>query len=377
MIRISSGFDGGNIRCLSMEDPSQIQLEIAKDFQSHHFQWFYFRLTGAKAQPCKLHIVNAGAVAYPKGFEGYQTVASYDRESWFRVPTQFENGILTMEMTPETDSVYFAYFAPYSMERHHDLIAEAGCHDSVSIVNLGETLDGQDLELLQVGAPAEGKLRCWFIARQHPGETMAEWFMEGLLDRLLDGDDPISQALLDQAVFYLVPNMNPDGSRRGHLRTNASGTNLNREWYNPSMARSPEVYLVREQMIARGVDFCLDVHGDEALPYNFIAGSEGIADWSASRLALQDDFKAAFVEASPDFQTKYGYPISPPKQSNLAKATDYIAQTFGCLAMTLEMPFKDSQITPNPEFGWSPNRCKHLSGGVMRALLKMMPRLSA
>ena len=38
-----------------------------------------------------------------------------------------------------------------------------------------------------------------------------------------------------------VPNMNPDGSYRGHLRTNASGANLNREWKNPTLERSPEV----------------------------------------------------------------------------------------------------------------------------------------
>ena len=31
-------------------------------------------------------------------------------------------------------------------------------------------------------------------------------------------------------TFHIVPNMNPDGSVRGHLRTNACGANLNREW---------------------------------------------------------------------------------------------------------------------------------------------------
>ena len=45
-----------------------------------------------------------------------------------------------------------------------------------------------------------------------------------------------------------VPNMNPDGSWRGHLRTNAAGANLNREWAAPSAQRSPEVLLVRAKM---------------------------------------------------------------------------------------------------------------------------------
>ena len=40
--------------------------------------------------------------------------------------------------------------------------------------------------------PSKGKKRCWIFARQHPGETMAEHFMDGLLCRLLDTDDPVS-----------------------------------------------------------------------------------------------------------------------------------------------------------------------------------------
>ena len=38
------------------------------------------------------------------------------------------------------------------------------------------------------------------------------------------------QELLAKATFHVVPNMNPDGSVRGYLRTNSSGANLNREW---------------------------------------------------------------------------------------------------------------------------------------------------
>src|SRR5690606_23531050 len=109
--------------------------------------------------------------------------------------------------------------------------------------------------------------KIWVIGRQHPGETMAEWLIEGMLERLLDRNDPVARTLLEKASFHVVPNMNPDGSRRGHLRTNAAGTNLNRAWAAPSMEKSPEVFLIRERMQSRGVDFSLDVHGDEELPY--------------------------------------------------------------------------------------------------------------
>src|SRR3546814_2644574 len=95
---------------------------------------------------------------------------------------------------------------------------------------------------------------------------MAEWWMEGALEKLTDSADPHARSLLAKCRFHIVPNMNPDGSRRGHLRTNYAGVNLNREWDNPTAERSPEVLCVRGAMDESGVDWAMDVHGDEAIP---------------------------------------------------------------------------------------------------------------
>jgi murein tripeptide amidase MpaA len=372
---ISSAFDGGNIACLAADSPGDIRLEILKDNQSDFYQWFYFRLSGARGQACKLHIMNAGKSAYTKGWEGYNAVASDDRQSWRRVATSYKDGVLTIEHTPQNDSVWFAYFAPYTMERHGDLIARVQASPLVRVSVLGKTLDGQDMDLLQIGAPAPDKRICWAVARQHPGESMAEWWMEGFLDRLLDPDDAGAKAILDKAVFYLVPNMNPDGSRRGHLRTNAAGANLNREWAEPTMEKSPEVFLVRSRMHETGVDFCLDVHGDEALPYNFLAGMMGIPSLSDRQKALQADFDQALLAASPEFQTEHGYPVSPPGKGNLTMCANYVAEAFGCLSLTLEMPFKDNADRPEPEFGWSPERSRDFGAAHIDAIAAVLDDL--
>lgn len=375
MIHISSGFDSGNIQCLSSENPEDVRLEIRKDNQSEFYQWFHFRVSGAADTPCIFKIVNAGGAAYTDGFEDYEAVASYDRETWFRVDTHFDGEVLSIHHEPEYNSCFYAYFAPYSMQRHADLIANAVTSDRVDYMYLGQTLDGQDMDLLQIGEPEEGKLKAWFIARQHPGESMAEWWMEGFLGKLLDSDDPVSRELLNRFVFYVVPNMNPDGSKRGHLRTNAAGANLNREWVDATMERSPEVYLVREKMAEIGVDFAMDVHGDEGLPYNFIAGAQGIPSWNDEKDAQLAAYKDALVAASPDFQTKFGYDIPAPGEANLTKATNYIAEKYGCLSMTLEMPFKDTVDTPNEAEGWSPERCRQLGGACLFALYTMRDQI--
>jgi murein tripeptide amidase MpaA len=237
----------------------------------------------------------------------------------------------------------------------------------VSVQRLGATLDGRDLDLLRIGDTHVEKKPCWIIARQHPGETMAEWLVEGLLGRLLDSDDSISQDLLGQATFYVVPNMNPDGSARGHLRCNALGANLNREWLEPSLERSPEVYFVRESMLQTGVKFALDVHGDEALPYNFIAGADGVASLPEAVHSARNNYKAALQEACQDFQTEVGYPAVSPGKANLQIATNWIAEKFGALSMTLEQPFKDTAGRPHVD-GWSPARAQILGRANLDAL---------
>jgi murein tripeptide amidase MpaA len=199
--------------------------------------------------------------------------------------------------------------------------------------------------------------------------------MEGALERLVDASDPVARVLRAAATFNIVPNMNPDGSRLGHLRTNAAGINLNREWAAPSLEKSPEVYHTLAAMKASGVDFAMDVHGDEAIPQVFIAGFEGIPSITDHQLGLLADYKARLQRLSPDFQTRVGYPASGPGKANLTMSTNAVAERFGCLAMTLEMPFKDNDDLPDAVSGWSPGRSKAMGRDCLAALAEIVTKL--
>jgi murein tripeptide amidase MpaA len=374
-MKITSNFDSGNIKVLEINEPLDIQLAINNDNGSEFFQWFHYRLESTPFLQHKMHIGGLEKSAYPEGWDGYQAVASYDRQTWFRVPTSYENGTLTIDFEPEQSHTYFAYFAPYSYERHLDLLYWAQSHDLCEIETLGETLDGRDISLLTIGEPEAGKKKIWITARQHPGETMAEWFVEGLLHKLLDDEDPHAAALLSKAVFYVVPNMNPDGSVRGHLRTNALGINLNREWAEPSLEKSPEVFHVLNKMHEVGLDMYLDIHGDEALPYNFVAGSEGIPSYDARLKSLEDDFKAALMTITPEFQDEFGYPKDAPGEANLTVASCAVGEAFKALAYTVEMPFKDNANLPDPYYGWSDRRSYQFGQDTLAAIVSVVDKL--
>ena len=378
-MHITANFDAGNIKVISLEDKKDIQLAIRPDVGGEFFQWFNFRITGQIGEQYVLNILNAGEAAFPGGWESYQAVASYDREYWFRLPTSYKDGKLTINVDMECETIQIAFFAPYSYERHQDLLAAVQMHPLVTLEHLGETLDKRDLTLVKISdgdsSSDESKRNIWITARQHPGETMAEWLVEGLMYSLLDGDNATGKLLLDKANFYIVPNMNPDGSVRGHLRTNAVGTNLNRAWSNPSLEKSPEVFHVIKRMEATGVDLFYDVHGDEEIPFVFLAGSQGTPSYNDRLARLRDRFAEVLKLASADFQTEEGYDVDAPGTANMTLATHWVAERFDCLANTLEMPFIDNNNVPDADTGWSPERSIKLGEASLVAMLAVVDDL--
>ena len=296
---------------------------------------------------------NAQAVSYPKAWSG--TTVCYtsgsleqcDDNSWRRsLSTKYVDGKLSWtHLHTANGPTFFSYWPLYTYDRHLKLIAD--CSSQIStrgsackkynpvIESLGQTVEGREIECISIG---NGKLSAWIQHRQHPGEPMAgecffmafaffrfywfynsehqisctrlsEFFAEGLLHRLFgvckDGElDEAVTNLLDHYRLYIIPNMCPDGSVLGHLRTNSVGANLNREWANaptndgyeaPTMERSPEVYAVLSKMDAIGCDFFLDVHGDEELPFVFFSGAEKTPVWGERIMHLHGYFIESYV----------------------------------------------------------------------------------
>lgn len=372
MPSIKSDFDHGNIRVIDAQDPARIRLEIKPDGAAGFYQWFYFRVDGACGEPLTMQIANAGGASYAKALHGYKAVASYDGDNWFRIDTSYEDGVLTIFHEPEEERIFYAYFAAYPLARIRTFMELMKNEPALAHEVLGETLDGHKIDYFTTG---DGPRQLWVIARQHPGETMGSWWMEGFLPAVA-GAGPAATRLREAATLHIVPCMNPDGSQRGHLRTNAAGTDLNRAWRNASMEKSPEVFLVCEKMRETSVDFFLDVHGDEAIANNFLDSAKGIPSWSDVHEARFNKFSDLLLKESRDFQDKEGYPTASPGQANLDIASNYVAETWGCLSMTLEMPFKDANVNPLPEKGWSPERCKSFSLEIMSVMAMMVEDFS-
>ncbi len=366
--QIDAGFDGGNIEVREIAG-DRADLAIRADSNGPWFQWFCFRVSGAAGRKVTLRIVNAASSAYPQGWPGYRACVSTDRAQWVRADTAYTAGVLEITQTVTTEEIWFAYFAPYDLGRHQGLLGRAAASPGVTVDEIGRSVDGRAISRIALG---QGTRPVWLLGRQHSGETMASWWMEGMLGRLLDPADETARRLLEAARVQLVPLVNIDGAARGNLRGNAAGIDLNRQWHGPDPERAPEIAAILAAMDHTGVDVMLDVHGDETIPHVFIDGCDSDPRASDRQRAAVAAFRSALLAANPAFQTRVGYPVTYGGDGAPRMATRAIARRFGAVGMTLEMPFKDSLDAPDPVAGWSPAASARMGHDCLDAILAVL-----
>ncbi len=370
-MRINSEFYGGAIEIIEADRANNIQVNIPKDNKACTRQWFYFAVETNQPEAHYIDVKNAGDVTFSNAWQGYKVFASYDNQHWFTLPTQFDGQSLTFGHESTSTKTYYAYFVPYSLERQTSLEAELVNHQDINIDAITTTANGNRVNLLSIGEINPDKKNVWIIARQHPGESMAQWVVEGIVRSLSDVEH--FDALLKQVNLYVVMNMNPDGSQIGNHRTNAVGQNLNRCWSAPSMESCPEVYAVQQAMKKRGVDFFIDIHGDETIPYNFMMtyGNE----------IEGNKFKQLLAEKEPRFQLKYDYATynnscssscGPATCGSGQTATSYVAQHFDATSLLLEASFKPLENRPSSEV-WEKQSCIALGHSIAKSLSEFLP----
>ena len=139
-------------------------------------------------------------------------------------------------------------------------------HPLVEITPIGKTVEGRALEIIRVGRP-DAPYRVFLRARAHPWEPGGNWVVQGLVDRLLKGDDE-AKRYLERYCVYVLPMANKDGVARGRTRFNLRGKDLNRNWDRPAdPALAPENHALEtwlEAMIAAGKrpHLALELHND-------------------------------------------------------------------------------------------------------------------
>ena len=295
-------------------------------------RWFHFRLEGVKGKLMFLRIPNTEMV---------RPFYSYDGEEYLR----FDAGECSLPQTVYKyflhDTVYVAYFLPYSHARHKAKADEWACSPFVRRQRIGRSGEGRPIEMLiltDATVPDSLKRRVWIHSRVHTSEAPAAWYLEAMIDELLS-DAPLSREILRRTVFYVVPETNPDGVRGGYSRSTAQGVNLEINWDRPDSLTQPEVRVLKRTIDSlsteRPFDVALNLHSQSA---PFVTYWIHTAKSTSAKMYRRKMLLSALTVA----HTPYYRPIDQRFSEAAPRyAEGWFWQRFGekTLAVTFETPY--------------------------------------
>jgi hypothetical protein len=152
-------------------------------------------------------------------------VISEDGRNWKSVPLESLPGNrVQLHVRMPGPRLYVARVEPYRLSDLDRLLASIRTNRQVKIQPIGRSVDGRKLEIIRIGNP-RAPYRVFVRARAHPWEAGSSWVAEGLVRRLLRGDDRARQ-YLGRYCVYLLPMANKDGVARGRTRFNLQARTL-------------------------------------------------------------------------------------------------------------------------------------------------------
>jgi len=179
-----------------------------------NLQWFYFGVSVEYPMELRFNIINL--LKYDSLFNyGMQVAVFSERrhhktgEGWMRAGKQivYERSDLLVEGSPKKyyyslsftydfkseDRVYFAHSYPYTHTRLNELllgissnpIKAKACRREI----IGKSLMNLNVECLTLSEERplvqDNRKAIVLMARQHPGETVGSWVMEGFIEQML------------------------------------------------------------------------------------------------------------------------------------------------------------------------------------------------
>lgn len=194
-------------------------------------------------------------------------VISENGRDWQPVPLEgLPDNRVRLTVRMPGPRLYVARIEPYRLSDLDRWLTRIRTNSLVEITPIGKTVEGRELEIVRVGHP-RAPYRVFLRARAHPWESGGNWVVQGLVNRLLQGDEP-ARRCLERYCVYLLPMANKDGVARGRTRFNLQGKDLNRDWDKPADPRlapenhALETWLEAQIKAGRPPHLALELHND-------------------------------------------------------------------------------------------------------------------
>jgi len=302
-ITFSSKFECGNLQRVVLVGDNEYDLYLHPDYGTKNFsQWFYFCIHNKKKDlKIRFNIkgLKKSKVSYVNGMLPAVWSKAKQKHEGIKWHNAGENIIYQKSLSSDTDTeftlsfsytfayandcVYFAHSTPYSYSKLEGFLNKLKNKTEfkhiLAIKRLCYTFALNKCFYLKITDNKREKPSIVITGRVHPGESSSSYVVEGLIKFLLSSDAR-AKKLRSSFIFYIIPMLNPDGVIFGNYRCSITGTDLNRNWINPSKILQPTIYYTKKLIQTlnnkqRLISFC-DFHSHSSNKNVFLLGCQSM-----------------------------------------------------------------------------------------------------
>ncbi|MDP1993787.1 MAG: M14-type cytosolic carboxypeptidase, partial [Ignavibacteria bacterium] len=245
-VTFDANFESGNLKSIQIDTTQHYSSSDSLSYKVTTYEdiggrWFYFRISGVQNKFIKVKVSNSDVK---------RAVYSYDNKTFDRFTASESPAMNTFQKTYEHDTVYVAYYIPYTLTYLRGRIKQWSVSPYVKVDTLGYTLRNLPIHELTVTDPAfpdSSKYHVWVHARTHPSETPSSWQFDGFMESIL-AENEVIQFYREHIVFHCIPFTNPDGVFYGRSRTNYDGIDVESNWNKSDAATTAEVKILKTRM---------------------------------------------------------------------------------------------------------------------------------
>lgn len=272
---IDTGFENASPLWYEFEEDGTVDVHLLYDHErdspNRAAGHFHFKLVAREGSALTLEFKNIdniynGRKASVAG-ELKAAVVSVDGRVWRPVPLQSLPGNrVRLTLTMPAPALYVARVEPYRLSDLDAWLASIRSNPLVSVTPIGKTVEGRTLEVVGLGRD-DAPYRVFLRARAHAWEPGGNWVVQGLVARLLRGDDD-ARRFLERYRVDILPMANKDGVAHGRTRFNLRGKDLNRNWDRPADPElapenhALETWLDARTRAGRKPHLALELHND-------------------------------------------------------------------------------------------------------------------
>jgi hypothetical protein len=256
-VTIQSEFPGGNVAVTTNDGGT---VDVAPDLRGDK-PWFYWCFEAKSSKPGRVTFVfPEKVIGFKNGAIGNQgpAISTDFGNSWKWMGTeQVDGSSFFYDFQHVDERVRFGVTIPYVQQDLDRFLEMVVGNPYLKKSVLTKSLNGRNVELLQIGKPGPNVNPVLVTGRHHAAETIASYVLEGFLQEAMS-ESPAGKGFRNRYVLFAVPFVDKDGVEQGDQGKNRKPHDHNRDYGDDSIY--PEVRAIKQLDQTHDFQFALDFH---------------------------------------------------------------------------------------------------------------------